>query len=210
MTLEERVREKIQEAVNYWLYNQDKLRAPMFRRFCDPVRWEMQWRDLWRVIQEYEKFDGELGYRLVKIEGTRVQVRKWTPFLQSGEFTALQRLIDLRCTPQEKSSIAKNLDSQIKTRMGYVPQYQRSNMLAVHNAAQHGAEDALLEAFGIEYRREYQLALDKADRLWMKSGKEYFVEFAIIECGIIDVEQIRRDLIHANKPKLSWSANGDE
>jgi hypothetical protein len=208
MTLEERVREKVKEARDYYLYNQDKLRAPLFRRFCEPARWETQWRELWRVIEEYEKYDGELGNKKFKVEETKVKSHKWTPFLQSWEIDALQNLIAQRCTSQERNTIANNIGSFTKSRVANLLPHQKTDGQAVWTAAQRGVEEGLLEAFGIEYRREYQLVLDKAERLWTKSGMDYFVEFAIIECGIIDVEQIKREEIRALKPKLSGSITG--
>lgn len=81
-TFEERVRNRIKELTDYYIQNQDLIRAPLFRRFCNPVRWETEWRELYRVIEEYEKYDGEMGNRLIKVEGFNYQPLPWTPFLQ--------------------------------------------------------------------------------------------------------------------------------
>lgn len=87
-------------------------------------------------------------------------------------------------------------------RINRVPNAKRT-AANLQKAGQRGEEEGLLNAFGVEYRGEYDLALTEADRQWHKSGIEYFVEFAIIECGIIDVDAIKREETRKVKPKLS-------
>ncbi|HMS39470.1 MAG TPA: hypothetical protein PKE69_04535 [Pyrinomonadaceae bacterium] len=201
-TLDERVRNRVRELRDYYLQNQDLIRAPLFRRFCNPVRWETEWRDLYRIIEEFEKHDGELGNRLIKVEGYNYQRLPWKPFLQQYEKTALEKLISKRCNSHERQIITNDIKDEMQRRVNRIPKSRRTATI-VQKAGQRGEEDGLLTAFSVEYRGEYNLALNEADRLWHKSGIEYFVEFAIIECGIIDVDAIKREEIRPHKPKLS-------
>lgn len=201
-TFDKRVKQRVKEFTEYYLQNQDLIRAPLFRRFCNPVRWETEWRELYRVIEEYEKYDGEMGNRLIKVEGYNYQLLPWTPFLQQYEKTALEKLISKRCNSHERQVIANDIKYEMNRRINRVPNAKRTAE-NFQKAGQRGEEAGLLNAFGIEYRREYDLSLAEADRQWHKSGIEYFVEFAIIECGIIDVDAIKREETRKVKPKLS-------
>lgn len=208
MTLEESIKERLKELIAYYQENGDKLRAPLFRRFCDRTRWETQWRELWSVIKEYEKHDGELGNRLIKYEGFDYKILPWSPLLQAHEKSALQRLIAQRCGGQAQQIIAGDINYEINRRMRYASKTNDEQTKRL--ARQRGEEDGLLNAFCIEYRREYQLAYNEADRLWVKSGIKHFTEFLVIECGIFakHKEKLTRERVSEVKPKLGWS-NGE-